>query len=379
MPQNFKEFCEVCDIVQKQIEPVSGKPYVPVAGSAPHIVFFDMMYDDMTYGCLYEADADYDGYCSSPENFAAILNGRMSFEKTRPIQARFQVLRKISDYCQPGFTGLSRDDGVFLFVQQHALFIIAGTWDALSLIENCQGNFEPGIMELPMPDKNDPLVGDVIYGPQLELTRNVFQFALTRTSKHPEIALDFLHFLTSQKGNERFNEIIQWIPLTHGAKETPMMKQFVPKNHGIPPFTFGLHIGANAQILYEQLNSLFEVNQISYEELGKRMTTFLKEEGLADFEEAVRNTKRGTVGNAQIVAALRLKAFYETDPEKKAKAEKFCKSKDRNTVFYAGITNDTYMQNILNAKNTVKPYEFTPEALENIKDQLRREAAESGK
>ena len=57
--------------------------------------------------------------------------------------------------------------------------------------------------------------------------------AVTRASKHPEAAIDFLLFLASRNQNEKFNERLKWIPIVAGAKIDPYIKPFEPTLEGV--------------------------------------------------------------------------------------------------------------------------------------------------
>ena len=82
------------------------------------------------------------------------------------------MLRELTDQFQTGFSGLTRDEAVFLFVQQTAVFMATGTWDARSLQEQSDGQFTVGVMDFPLPDADDPVYGKFVEGPLFEQPQN---------------------------------------------------------------------------------------------------------------------------------------------------------------------------------------------------------------
>ena len=84
------------------------------------------------------------------------------------------MLREVTQYFQTGYTGLGRDEAVFLFAQQRAVFITTGTWDVGSLHEQARGVFNVGIMDFPVPSRDDPEFGQVAEGPVYERPSSSF-------------------------------------------------------------------------------------------------------------------------------------------------------------------------------------------------------------
>ncbi len=70
---------------------------------------------------------------------------------------------------------------------------------------------------------------------RLDLPTEVsWAFGLTRQSRHPEIALDFLHYLTSLKANQQFADMTGNVPSIVGASVPEDMEVFAPKVDGYP-------------------------------------------------------------------------------------------------------------------------------------------------
>jgi ABC-type glycerol-3-phosphate transport system substrate-binding protein len=131
---------------------------------------------------------------------------------------KFKMLRELTDQFQTGFSGLTRDEAVFQFIQQDAVFMATGTWDARSLQEQADGQFTVGVMDFPLPSADDPDYGPFVEGPLFEQPYVGFAFAITHSSKNFEQALDFLRFMASKEQNEKLNRIIGWIPASREPK-----------------------------------------------------------------------------------------------------------------------------------------------------------------
>ncbi len=192
-----------------------------------------MMFDPRTYGALRRLDFSHDGTVGNDEFFVGLKTGRVDFDFP-PYVAKFRMLRQVTEHFQTGFTGLGRDEAVFLFAQQRAVFMSTGTWDAGSLHEQARGVFNVGITDFPVPAKDDPEFGAVSEGPVYDFPIDGFAFAISRTSTHPEVALDFLQFLGSQPVNEELNRIIGWIPAVKNTRMSPMLDPFTPQRAFMP-------------------------------------------------------------------------------------------------------------------------------------------------
>ncbi len=206
-PTEYRAFLAACREIA-QHRNAEGDAYIPIAWSKYHFAMWEgMMFDPLTYGVRRVADFNRDGFVGNDELFVAFRTGRVSFEYPA-IRARFQMVREVTDQFQTGYTGLTRDEAVFLFAQQRAVFMTTGTWDARSLEQQAEGSFEVGVMDFPRPKADDPEYGSVIEGTLYERPAGGFPFAITRTCRHPDVALDFLLFMAGSRRNEELNRII---------------------------------------------------------------------------------------------------------------------------------------------------------------------------
>jgi len=374
-PHNYREFLEACRKIKSQVDD-RGKPYTPIAGSAYHVGMWDgMMSDPLTYGALRRADFNHDGAVGNDELFVGFKTGLIDFSFP-PYEAKFRMLRELTDQFQTGFTGLGRDEAVFLFAQQRAVFISTGTWDAGSLYEQARGVFEMGIMDFPVPAGDDPEFGRISEGPVYERPASSFSFVITRTCKHPEAALDFLRFLGSQRGNEELNRIIGWIPAIQGTRVSDMLEPFDPHLEGI----FGympVTLGGETIIKWQQLYSLYQVNQISYKDMADEFLPFYLEHGVQEWAEMNRNRRRGMARDEQLLAGVRVLA------EKAAPGEavsRWIKYRQMMTVrLMTRDLNAALLQKKLDegvAAHAAGPYDFSPELIAKVRARLHPRAGE---
>ncbi|MCX7916083.1 MAG: extracellular solute-binding protein, partial [Verrucomicrobiae bacterium] len=137
-PQNYREFLAVCEQIKQQRDE-QGRAYLPIAASQYHVAMWeDFMANPLTFAAVRLVDFDRDGAVGNVELFAGMKTGRIDFDFP-PFAARFEMIRQLTSHFQEGFTGLGRDEAVFLFAQQRAVFITTGTWDASSLVEQPRG------------------------------------------------------------------------------------------------------------------------------------------------------------------------------------------------------------------------------------------------
>ena len=236
-PNDLREFLALCDLI-KGMEYAPKQPYVPIAGGSYQ---FGMMnggsIEPLTASMLPDVDENFDLWAANDETLMAMAEKRISFDDPRLYKV-LQLSAELAKRFPTGYTGMNRDDGVMQFVQQRSVFIATGSWDGMTLrkqAEMSEPQFDVGVSRFPMLQKNDKEAGELFWGRPYERTGMGFPFAITKTSKHPEIALDFMRFLASRKGNEEFNQRIGWIPVIKGAAPADFLSDFKPTLYGISP------------------------------------------------------------------------------------------------------------------------------------------------
>ena len=330
-----------------------------------------MMMDPLTYPAVRIADFNRDGFVGKDELFVAFKTDRLGLNY-KPFAARYKMLREVTDHFQTGFTGLTRDEAVFLFAQQKAVFMSTGTWDAKSLQEQARGSFEVGVMDFPLPARDDPYYGDVIEGPLYEKPEAHFPFGITRTSKHPEVALDFLLFLASQRYNEKLNDIIGWIPSVRGTKMDPVLEAFEPHLKGVYG-TLDLNLGGETWIKYWQLYSLYQINQLSFEDLVDQFEPFFKEQGEVDYLEQQRDWRRGMHVNEQLIASVRGMGLISEGEDQVSTMVKY-RALTTSRQLWPEIDRSRQLRLLEQgpAQDSVGPYEYSEEVLQRVRERLKK-------
>ncbi|HEY5813162.1 MAG TPA: ABC transporter substrate-binding protein, partial [Terrimicrobiaceae bacterium] len=303
-------------------------------------------------------------------------SGKISFANPA-YKASFKMVREITKEFQAGWSGLTRDEALFNFAQEKAVFLATGTYEAEGIREQAAGKFELGLMDFPMPSESDPDYAEVVQGPRYENPEGSMPMAVTRTSKHPDIAVDFLLFLVSRQENEKFNQRLKWIPIVVGAQIDPYIKPFEPTLEGVFP-AFDPTIGGESFIKWSQLFSLYQINQISYEDMAAQFAKFYTTQGIEDFREFLRNRRRVQIQDEQLAVGLRSGALLEEGKEAESDWIRY-----RNVVVSRQQSGDHTL--LSGARIFTDPeairretsYRYTQDALENIRKSVAAESGES--
>jgi raffinose/stachyose/melibiose transport system substrate-binding protein len=147
------------------------------------------------------------------------------------MQTGLRITRAFGAEQSPGFLQLDRDSALKAFVRGEAFSIPNGTWDYPTMRELAP--FAIGAFRLPMPAADDPEYGGYTL---LPISDGGFTSALplylTRQSRHPELAIDFLRYLTSLEGNRRFSQASHLMPSVVGVATLPELQPFHPMTDG---------------------------------------------------------------------------------------------------------------------------------------------------
>ncbi len=229
IPRNYTEFIALCELVQDYSER-RGKSIYPIAVAGRESAFIHRLIKCQTLTLALRSDSNrnlrtfYSGI--------TYLLGKWSLDEEE-IRLCLQLAQEVCGYMQPGFFQQRSNDTLFYFGQERALMILADSGMAGTIKQ--QVPFEVGAFEIPLPDQRHPLFGRYLFGRVSEggnISR--WSFGLTRQSRHPEIALDFLQYLTSKSANERFAKMTRNIPSVVGASIPGGMEAFAPKIEGYP-------------------------------------------------------------------------------------------------------------------------------------------------
>jgi raffinose/stachyose/melibiose transport system substrate-binding protein len=375
-PTDYRAFLKVCQRIRAHRQP-NGQPYIAIAGSRFHFMRWDeSLMRPLTYLAAREIDFNRDGRFSKEEMLLGFASGKIDFAHPA-YEASFKMVREITEEFPSGWPGLTRDEALFNFAQQKAVFLATGTYEAEGIREQAAGKFELGLMDFPLPAKSDPEFGGVVQGPRYENPDGSMPMAVTRSSKHPEVAIDFLLFLASREQNEKFNKRLKWIPIVAGAKIDPYVKPFEPTLEGVFP-AFDPTIGGDSFIKWSQLFSLYQIDQISYEDLAAEFGHFFTTQGLEDFREFLRNRRRTQIQDEHLAVGLRSSAQFKEGREAEADWIKY-----RNVVVSRQLAADRTLlteglifsdPKLLNRQSF---YRYSAKALDNVRKSVEADAAKN--
>jgi len=224
LPATYDELIELCDLVHAYAQE-TGEVLIPIAGSqynAPMILL--QLWTSLTQKMALELSTTYNLILPSDQAWMHFLKGNWDYSNPS-VSVALTAMREVGRHMQSGFLSLLRDDAMFYFVQGRALMTASGSWDIGSMY--AQAPFEIAAFPIPMPSRNDPKYEDYILGPLSEAGYSAgAAFGLVQQSKHPEEALDFLRFITSQQGNQTFSDISLWLPSVIGVELPEKVKPF---------------------------------------------------------------------------------------------------------------------------------------------------------
>lgn len=249
------------------------------------------------------------------------------------------------------------------------------------LMRQAEGKFRIGIMDFPTPTRHDPTYGNVSEGPRYENVSQGFALGITTRCKYPEVAQDFLLFMAAKTSNEKLNQRVGWIPAIRGAAVNSMLQKFEPNLEGVyPQFDNGnLAIGGETLIKWQQVYSLYQVGQLSYDELINQFQPFYKVRGQRDYENAQREARRNIGRWETILTTQRAKALMASDPdEAKASWIRYryvLKHKQLGTEL--SLERSAELVGLKPDPTALAPYEYSPSVLQKIWSRARETTTSS--
>ena len=206
----------------------------PVAGCGPYSqYFFQRLLPSQTQKLAPAISPMRNLQVPLPDLASLILQGRLDY-RAPELSDSLGLLRDVSALMSPGFTQLRRDDALFSYLQQHAVAIVAGTWDYAVFVRD--GDFETGVIPIPLPDRDDPMFGHNVLGVVAEGGGGPEgMLGVVRNSRHPDQALDFLRFLTSHRIASRFTELSKRISSVHEVPAPSDSPGLAPQLEGEAP------------------------------------------------------------------------------------------------------------------------------------------------
>lgn len=248
-PRSFGHWMEQCRQVREYARR-TGRRILPVV-SCYAMGPIQQKYE-VSFTAAYEQalDLDLNGDVTEIESYIGLRNGVVTLDDPA-IQAMFQLLRRIGEHMQQGFSAMDRQEAQFKFANAQAAFMFTGSWDASGTVSQAsRKGFSVGICDLPLPAPGEEFAEHVLGRANEAATAGASVYGVHRGSRHVEQAIDFLMFLTSRSGNELMNRESEWPPLTLGARPSELMQPFMPDPRGFNARVW-LGIGSRVRQVFE--------------------------------------------------------------------------------------------------------------------------------
>lgn len=234
-PRTFTAFLELCARTQEWAG-AHDRVVLPVAGSIEYSRnLFDRLMEHQTQRVGLRVDLEQDAQILNRFREVAVSWLREEWSLDEPaLRAGWEMYREVSRCYQRGFLSASRDEAGFLFKQGRSLMIVTGSWDANYLMVDTP--FRTGAFAIPLPSSEDGEYGINPLGRVTELAANpTGGFGVARKSAHPEVAVDFLRFLSSRAMNQKFADDCLRVPVVVGASVPAEIAAFAPETDGCQP------------------------------------------------------------------------------------------------------------------------------------------------
>ena len=308
-PGSFLDFLDVC----KQIRQYAGeqdKTLVPLAGSKYQGRRFASNYiNPFLYDLIRRFDRNFDGDADTFETYQAYVSGLWSFHDPR-LLAAWQCMVDIAGNFQRGWLSAQRDDAVFMFVQERAVMIASGSWDASSIIEQAGDRFEVGIFDFPMPSDH-PVYRKYVRAPPTEANiRASLPWGINRKTRHPELCIDFLRFCTTRSRNERFNPQLTWLPVVRGAQLSEELEPFRPRVEGFGG-DFKFKISTNVNMTWGGDRYALYGGKITPEEFAGRLTDAYEKTANEGYRLQLAKMRRNVRNLERILASILCRQHFD--------------------------------------------------------------------
>lgn len=233
----------------------TGSLLTPIAACGPYAQYlFEQLLPSQTQKLAIALSPSWNFQLPVVELARLASEGEISFTRTPELSSSLRLLRDVGSLMTIGYESRQRDDALFDFLQQKAVMIYAGSWDYGVFVR--EGDFPVGVTRLPLPSPDDPEYGEFVLGSSSEANGSPeATFGIYRGSKHPDIALDFLHFLTSHAVARKFSDMslrmsaIVEVPPPASAPE--LAPQLEGEIAGFMP-DFNYYGGNNANMVFKR-------------------------------------------------------------------------------------------------------------------------------
>jgi len=310
LPRNFDDLRSLAAQVHAYNQR-TGKHIIPIAGGRIYSeIAFSRIVPSLTQKFVLENSPNRNLLMQGFDRL--ILDGTFSYSNTAALTRSLELMSELAQMLTPGFPQFENQDAVATYAQQRSLMIIAGSWDYGTLVAS--GNFETRGLPIPLASPSDSQYGEFTLGPSAEIQFPDGTLGVVKSSKHREVALDFLRYLSSQPVAGQFSEMSQRLPSVVGAPISKDLEQLIPDDEGeIPGFRVDLMFGGNAQTLIARHIHLITGLRPDIPKFAERIDAELPSFIRQDIAAQLRNLKRRIrVGDTDL--ALRITFPEELPP-----------------------------------------------------------------
>ncbi|HLL89781.1 MAG TPA: extracellular solute-binding protein, partial [Tepidisphaeraceae bacterium] len=198
----------------------------------------------------------------------------VSFDSPQ-VKAYYEMMLAMASLMGEDHAAIDRQQGMFMFAQGRAVFLGTGSWDAQGLSKAmADKGWELGVIDFVTPGPGERW-HDQLAGRAADVGMWGVPFAVYKLSRHQDIAIDFLMYLTSQDVNERYTQRANWPPVTVGARPTPLMAPFVPNPIGYSS-AVDFNIGSQVQTVLKGQEGLLYNRETTYEAMVAKVTDAIR-------------------------------------------------------------------------------------------------------
>lgn len=312
-PQSFDDFMRLCSEAEQHATKDGKRLFAMASGGEDGRLLLDTIIDSQMQRLTRQIDDLRILQAGVPDYFALRrMNGSWSLRSPGSL-AGHALAREYGRHLLPGFLQLSAEDALLAFVQGRVLFLVTTTQAYGSLLT--QANFPLGVSRLPLPGPGHSRFGAEILGPPADPLRPEVVLGITRAAPQPELALDFLQFLSSRRMNSLFAERTGWFPVNKAATRGRIPEALAPDTSGFPE---GIRLarvglGIDSRRAYQsELHRLFTADGSAEAFVDKLATAF--DDGLrSDLSRYKKSHREITARNdSQLAAAWRLGVLQES-------------------------------------------------------------------
>lgn len=232
----FQELEQLCQDALAHAA-ATGEALVPISlAGAQSRQLYQRLIGSQTQALIFKWDELRDYRLANGPTLVSLIKGEKRFDHPLFLEG-LALFQDFIPYLQSGYMQTRQEDATFFFSQGNALMYCGSATDFPSLRQLIGDRFEMAIAPLPTPSGDHPRFGHNVIGPISEANENptgVFSVVRYRPPEERELALEFLRYLTSYRGNVTFSSIAKLLPAIIEAPVSEELLPFYPRDQGYP-------------------------------------------------------------------------------------------------------------------------------------------------